>query len=445
MPHKGMPSYRTIWKIAWPIILTLMAQSLINVTDTAFLGRVGEVELGASAIAGLFYISLFMLGFGFAIGGQILIARRHGEKNYREIGKIFDHSLFFLLALAVVIFFLIKLLASPMLRSMIQSEAVYQATQEFLRYRIWGVFFAFPNALFRAYYTGISRTKFLSFSAGLMAVVNIIFCYWLIFGNWIFPRMGIAGAALASVIAEASSAVFFLLISLTRTNLLKYQILHFKKLHTGLLVKTLNISVFIMFQYFVSLGGWFVFFMIIEKMGEHALAISNIVRSAYMVLMLPIWAFSSATSTLVSQAIGAGHKELVLKIIKKIAGFSFALIFIVVALSALFPQLILRVYTSDPNLIASTIPALYVVTGALLLFSVVQILFSGVSGTANTNMAMLIEVTTIGVYLLYVYLVSVKFHQPIEIVWTSEYVYFLLLGSLSYFYLKTGRWRKKEV
>ena len=74
-------TYNNIWQISYPIILSLVAQNVVNVTDTAFLGRVGEVELGASAIGGLFYISIFMLGFGFGTGAQILIARRNGEKN----------------------------------------------------------------------------------------------------------------------------------------------------------------------------------------------------------------------------------------------------------------------------------------------------------------------------------------------------------------------------
>ncbi|MHC1706564.1 MAG: MATE family efflux transporter [Bacteroidales bacterium] len=442
---KKLPPYRAIWKIAWPIILTLTAQSLINVIDTAFLGRVGVVELGASAIAGLFYISLFMLGFGFAIGGQILIARRHGEKNYREIGKIFDNSLFFLMVFALVMFLLIKTLAPPVLGLMIKSQAVYDASMEFLSYRIWGLFFAFPNAMFRGYYTGISRTKYLSWTAGMMAVVNILFCYWLIFGNWIFPQMGIAGAALASVIAEGSAAIFFIFISLTKTNLLKYRILHFRKPELKILTKTLEISVFIMLQYFISLGGWFMFFMIIEKMGETPLAISNIIRSAYIILMIPIWAFSSATNTLVSNAIGAGKKNLVIPIIRRVAGMSFGLIFMIVLITLMIPRSIIMIYTTDPALIQMTVPTLYVITGSLLLFSVAQILFSGVSGTANTNVAMFIELLTISVYLCYVYLVSVHYHQPIEIVWTSEYLYFILLGSMSFIYLRTGRWEKKKI
>lgn len=64
-------------------------EQLIGMTDTAFLGRVGEIELGASAIAGIFYIVMFMVAFGFSIGAQILMARRNGEQQYREIGNLF--------------------------------------------------------------------------------------------------------------------------------------------------------------------------------------------------------------------------------------------------------------------------------------------------------------------------------------------------------------------
>ena len=64
-------------------------EQLIGMTDTAFLGRVGEVELGASAIAGVYYLAIFMMAFGFSIGAQILIARRNGEQQYQAIGPIF--------------------------------------------------------------------------------------------------------------------------------------------------------------------------------------------------------------------------------------------------------------------------------------------------------------------------------------------------------------------
>lgn len=76
-------SNRQIWQIAYPILISLIMEQLIGMTDTAFMGRVGEIELGASAIAGVYYLAIFMLGFGFSVGAQILIARRNGEGNYK--------------------------------------------------------------------------------------------------------------------------------------------------------------------------------------------------------------------------------------------------------------------------------------------------------------------------------------------------------------------------
>ena len=82
-------TYKQIWTIAYPILISLIMEQLIGMTDTAFLGRVGEIELGASAIAGVYYLAIFMMAFGFSVGAQILIARRNGEGNYKEIGPIF--------------------------------------------------------------------------------------------------------------------------------------------------------------------------------------------------------------------------------------------------------------------------------------------------------------------------------------------------------------------
>lgn len=97
-------TYKEIWIIAYPILISLIMEQLIGMTDTAFLGRVGEVELGASAIAGVYYLAIFMMAFGFSIGAQILIARRNGEQQYQAIGPIFYQGVYFLLSLAVVAF-----------------------------------------------------------------------------------------------------------------------------------------------------------------------------------------------------------------------------------------------------------------------------------------------------------------------------------------------------
>ncbi len=102
-----LPLYRKIWNISYPIILSLLAQNIITVIGTAFLGRVVEIELGATAIGGLFYFSIFMLGFRLGTGAQILMVVRNGERDYLAIGRIFDHSMYIFMAMIFILIALI--------------------------------------------------------------------------------------------------------------------------------------------------------------------------------------------------------------------------------------------------------------------------------------------------------------------------------------------------
>ena len=88
-------TYKQIWLINFPVMMSLLMEQLINLTDTIFLGHVGEVELGASALAGMYYIAIYMLGFGFSLGLQVMIARRNGERNLQKTGEgnvLSDHA-----------------------------------------------------------------------------------------------------------------------------------------------------------------------------------------------------------------------------------------------------------------------------------------------------------------------------------------------------------------
>jgi len=442
MTENVTPGYKRIWTISYPIILSLIAQNAVNVTDTAFLGRVGEIELGASAIGGLFYISLFMLGFGFSIGGQILIARRNGEKKYNEIGKITDNSLYFLMGMGLFLFMVIYFFSPLILRPMIASDAIYKASTDFLQYRIYGIFFAFGNVLLRSFYIGTTSTRVLTYNAIILAGTNIFLDYCLIFGNFGFPQMGIKGAALASSISEAVSALFFFSYTFLKVDLKKYNLFRFGHIDWKVIRSTFNISIFVMMQMFLSLAGWFVFFMIVEKMGERSLAVSNIIRSIYIVLMIPVFAFGSTTNSLVSNLIGEGKIDSVLKVIKKVALMNFVLIGTLVLISAILPGLIISIYTNDISLINDSLPVLYVIMITLFAFSFTSILFNGVSGTARTEIALLIEVITIGIYLFAAWILAVVLKLPIHIVWTTEIVYFVIMGLLSYIYLKSGYWKK---
>ena len=401
-----MYSRKEIWQVTYPILLGLLAQNVINVTDTAFLGHVGEVALGASAMGGLLYICIYTVAFGFSIGSQILIARRNGEQNYRNVGPIMWQGSVFSLMMAAALLVLMYVSARPLIRVLISSDAIFKATYEFFTWRIWGFLFAFLNVMFRALYIGITQTKVLTLSAVVMAVVNVFLDYVLVFGEWGFPEMGVRGAALASVIAEASSLLFYLLYTYYKVDRKKYGLNHFGRLDMELVFRILRISAFTMVQYFLAMAIWFVFFMALERLGQRELAIANIVRSVYVIMLIPV---------------------------------------VCVVLCVVFRRLVLSVYTGDATLVAEAVPSLYVICGAMLLASFAFVYFNGISGTGNTQAALVLEIVVQVFYALYVIGVGMVLRAPVEICFTTELVYYVLMLGLSLVYLKKAKWQNKKI
>ena len=115
--------------------------------------------------------------------------------------------------------------------------------------------------MFRALFIGITRTKVLTLNAVLMAMTNVLLDYLLIFGHAGFPKMGIQGAAIASVIAEAVSILFFVVYTRLTVDIRKYALNQIRSFDFGLLKRVLDISVFTMLQYFLSIATWFMFFI----------------------------------------------------------------------------------------------------------------------------------------------------------------------------------------
>lgn len=440
-----MYTNKQIWNVSFPILLSLLAQNIINVTDTAFLGHVGEVALGASAMGGLFYICVFTVAFGFSTGSQIVIARRNGEERYTDVGPVMIQGSMFLLAVALFLFSFTQAFGGDIMRLLISSEPIYEGTMEFLEWRIYGFFFAAVNVMFRALYIGITRTKVLTINAAVMALINVILDYALIFGNFGLPEMGIKGAAIASVLAEAGSVCFFLMYTYATVDLKRYGLNHLRSFNWDLLKRVLSISSFTMLQYFLSMAIWFVFFVAVERLGQRELAIANIVRSIYLILLIPVHALGTTSNSLVSNTIGAGGTQYVIPLINKIGRLSFFIMLGLVTVSVLFTQPLLSIYTNEQALIAESVPSVYVICFAMLIASVAGIAFNGISGTGNTQGALLLEMITLVAYGAYILIVGIWLKAPVEICFTIEILYYTLLLITSYIYLKKAKWQHKRI
>lgn len=437
-------SYKQIWLIAYPILISLLMEHMINVTDTAFLGHVGEVELGASALAGVLYMAIYMLGFGFSIGVQILIARRNGEQKYDEIGGIFMQGAFFLLALATVMFFLCDYITAHILGRLISSDQVYAAVASYLEWRRYGLFFSFIAILFRAFYIGITETRTLTLNSVVMVLSNVVFNYILIFGKFGFPALGIAGAAIGSSLAELVSLLFYIVYTWLKVDKKKYALFQRFAFRLSEFKRIWSISCWTMLQSILFPSQWFLFFIAIEHLGERSLAIANIMRSINTCFFMVIFAFADTASSMVSNLLGSGKDKSESRLacrraikLTYLIGIPFLL------LSALFPSVLLQIYTNNEELVQAALPTTYVMLMGYFFSAPGLVLFNAVSGTGNTNQSMRIMLITIAVYVVYVVVIVMYFKVDVAVAWTSEYIYGGMLLLLSYFYLKNRDWNKR--
>lgn len=437
-------SYKNICRITVPVLLSLLVEQIIGITDTAFLGHIGETELGASAIAGVCYLILFVIGSGFGVGLQVLIARLNGAKKNREVISIFSTGLYFLILLAAVIIIASKFALPPILHQIIKSEEIYSAALLYLNWRIYGLLFAFIIVAFRAYYIGVTQTKVLSVCSLTMVVVNIICNYALVFGQFGFPALGIEGAGMGSCIAELSAASIFILYYRFTTSGLLFGWFSTVNRQWHNLKRILHLSAWTMLQSFLSLASWLIFFVVIEHIGQTALATSNIVRSISAVPFMLVQAFASTGSALVSNLIGEDGQNMVFPLCRKIITVCYCFCIPLILVGFVFPDLFLKLYTDDTVLIQESLSPLYVMLSSFLVSVPAFVFYCAISGTGNTLVTLKIGFLALALYVLYIKALE-RFVPNVSLLWTSEHIYALTILTLSIIYMLRGQWKQKQI
>ena len=442
-------SFKSIWRITFPILVALVMEELLGMTDTAFLGRVGEIELGASAIAGVYFNILYMLGFGFSIGVQIIIGRRNGEayetgKGFEAIGRVFWQGVWFLAALSLVTAVLSYLLSPPLLHSILKSENIYNASVIYVNWRVPGLFFAFMTALFRAFYVGTWETASLTWNSIVLVASNVLLDWVLIFGHWGAPALGIQGAAMASTIAEGISMVFFIIWAAITAEK-KYGLQNPVKPVWKELKHMFSTASWVMLEYVLNVSVWLLFFLFIEHLGEEQLAIANIVRSISEVPFVFSAAFASTAATLVSNIIGEGHPEGVIPIIKRVVLLCAATMLPLLAFFALSPHFIIGLFTDIPSLIQASVPTLWVMCAATVVTLPWNVYLQSVAGTGDTRVCLRMDVVALCIYAVYCTVIIGMMQSSIAVCWTADGVYSLCIWIQCLIYIHGKKWGKKAI
>lgn len=195
------------FKLAYPIILGMLGHTLIMIVDNIMVGKIGSTELAAVSLGNSLIFVAMSIGIGFSTAITPLIAEAAAENDQNRIKLVFQHGLFLCIILGFMLFVLV-VLCSPIMKLLHQPDDVIALAKPYLN---WVAFSLVPLIIYQGYKQfadGLSLTKYSMYAIIMANVVHVIINYFLIYGIWIFPKMGILGAGLGTVISRIAMVLF---------------------------------------------------------------------------------------------------------------------------------------------------------------------------------------------------------------------------------------------
>ncbi|MBK8928408.1 MAG: MATE family efflux transporter [Chitinophagaceae bacterium] len=342
-------SNRQILNIALPITVSMLIPQLNMLTNSVFLGHLSTEALGNAGITAVFYLVFAVAGNGLTNALQSVFSRYAGQDMSDFFKTIFSQGLRLALIFAVLAILFTWLIA-PYIMQNIADERAYPIEMDFLRIRILGLPFLYVFQLCNAFMVASLNSRYLLIGFGIEAIINIVLDYVLIFGKAGFPAMGFNGAAWASVISEiVAMATAILVLYFTRLKQ-TYNLFHNLKFDALINKEVLKVSAPLVLQYFISLTTWLVFFLLIEKHGEMAKAISNTMRNIFGITGMFVWSFAATSNNMVSNLIGQNKQNLVLPAVVRIMCWSLGVCIVISVLLNIFPYTFFSLFGQAPGL-----------------------------------------------------------------------------------------------
>lgn len=438
--------YKNILGVALPLMVSSFIQSIVLISDSAFLSRYNTLAFDACGNASLIYVTLFMALTGLSDGVQILIARRIGQDRQHAIGRIFGTSIFTIGLVSVLLFVFLYFCIPVLLPMYTKHLDLAKAQMEFLSIRSFALLFCMITLPIQAFFLAIGKTWVVLLSAVIIAISNIILGYLFIFGfgNFI-PALGIKGAALASTISELLGMLFLALFLVFSHERKMYKMFEHFAFQWKSFMELIKLGSPLFFQGFVALASWTIFFTWIEQMGKFELTVSQNIRSFYFLAFVPILGFAATTKTYISQYVGKVDFEAIKIIQRRIQLLTVLFLLLFFHGALMYPKTMISWINPASDYIEKSANILRFIAGSFLIFGLISVKFQTVNGSGNTIASFLIEFCSISIYLFSSYLLIKVWEVDIFWVWSVEYVYFGSLGMLSIGYLRFFNWKTKKI
>lgn len=445
-PRKSPSSQ--ILSLATPAIAGLSSQTIVSIVDTAMVGRLGNarVALAAMGLGLLATWAITSFFSSFSTGTHVLVARRHGEGKFIAAGEVLNNSLLVCFLVGIIFAAVGYGTSYAVIDFFSKDDAVTLEGAGYMEYRFLALPFFLLIVAYRGFFFGIGHTRIFMFSAIIVNLANIVFDYFLIFGTFGFPQMGLAGAGLAYSVSMVIGWLFFLVVSLLPVYRKTYKYFSHFRFSANVIQQITKISVPVSVQNILILLGFLLFVVITGIIGTTEQAASQVVITALFMSFMPCFGLGIAAQTLVGQMLGRGFPKRALLYGFEAAKLGTVFTVVVGAIFVFLPDLVLIIITTNPVVTEVARPILQIAGFAQIFYGAGIILANALQAGGATVYVMVIEVLTHWIiFLPLAYIFGVVWDGGIRGAWLALPIYILLYTAMNYWKFRSLTWARISI
>lgn len=439
------PVLPTLMRLAWPIVVGNAMHLMYNIVDTFWVGRLGPEPLAAVSISFPIIFFVFSVAAGFSIAGIALVSQYTGANDQESANLAAGQVLVFCTFLSLVFAALGLFFGRDMLRLLGASQEIMPYAWDYFKIIVAGIPMIFIFFVFAAILEGIGDTMTPMKLKVASLLFNMILDPFLIFGWSIFPRLGIAGAAYATVLSRSAATLVGVLILLRGRGRLRLKLKDMLP-HAPMIKEIVHIGVpgsVAMSAVSITMA---LVTTIVAHFGTFALAAWGVGNRVLAIIRMPSMGVGRATGVLVGQHIGADQPREAERTAWYGVGVTFAFMVIIAALFFIFAPTIMLIFTSDPLVVNLGVTLLQVGGFAYAFLGIQQVLGGALEGAGQTVAQSAFNLLTLGALQIpLAYLLAIQFDIGLKGIWWAMLIA-MMIGSLtiSLWFLQ-GKWQKKVI
>ncbi len=436
---------RSILLLAVPMVLEMVLESLFGVVDVFWVGRLGANAIATVGLTESMLSLVFAVGMGLSLSTTAMVARRIGEKDPAGAAVAAVQAI----ALGTIVSLIIGLpcivFGPRLLQLMGASPEIVSLGSGYVRICLGGscavLLLFLNNAIFRGAGDAAIAMRLLWVSN----IINLVLDPCLIFGWGPFPRMGVTGAAVATLIGRSIGVLyqFYRLLKGTdRMRILVSQI----HLQWEVLLRLLRVSMTGILQFAIAHTSWIGLVRIISIFGSAALAGYTIAIRIVIFAILPSWGLSNAAATLVGQNLGAGHPERAEKAVWRTGLYNVIFLGSVGAVFVIFAEPIIRLFTQDPAVVPLGAACLRIVSYGNIGYAYFMVMMQAFNGAGDT-----ITPTIVNLFGFWLLEIPLAYWLAMPLKLRSNGAFYAIaiaegtMAAVSAILFRQGRWKKQKI